>query len=75
MYSSSICPALNHCSSEEREEDEEITPDGGGGISEIAAVSVTVRGSIITDSSSAAALTHEVVYDNSMTNLNVSNKS
>ena len=74
MYSSSICPALNHCSSVERDEGGEVTPDGGG-ISDIAADSVAVRGNIITDSSSAAALTHEVVYDNSMTNVNVSNKS
>ena len=59
----------------ERGEGGEVTPDGGGGISDIAAVSPTVRGSIITDSSSAAALTHEVVYDNFMTNVNVSNKS
>ena len=75
MYSSSICPALNHCSSVEREEGEDETPDGCCGISDIAAVSVAVRGSIITDSSSAAAVTHNVVYDNSMTNVNVSNKS
>ena len=74
MYSSSTCPALNHSSSVEREEGEEVTPDGGCcGISDIAAVSLAVRGSIITDSSSAAAITHKVVYDIFMTNANVSN--